>query len=218
MTSAKRVGRTVGVLLLLQLVGIIIPFVLLHPLASSDYVRTVAGYSFQIKAAVLIFFVSCALTIGISITAWKVFRLYSEPMAMWLIVLSVICFMLQSVDNVHIMSMLSLSQQYGAGGASEEIFNALAAVVRSTRRWAHYPWLLGFDFWLATLFVILLRFGLIPRDRCDRTRCNYRPVYCCAARRISWLRDLNQLRHTDGIRHSDYRGMANNERFCGPSG
>lgn len=163
MTSGKRTGRIVGALLVLQLAGIIIPFVLLHPLASIDYIATAASYTLQIKVAVLVFFASGAVTIGISIAAWRVFRRQSEPMAIWLIVLSVICFMLQAVDNVHIMSMLSLSQQYAAGGGSEEIFNTLAALVRSTRRWAHYPWLLGFDFWLAVFFAILLRFALVPR-------------------------------------------------------
>lgn len=164
MTPAKRVGRIIGVLLLLQLVGFILPFVLLHPLMSADYFTNAASHSFQIKAAVLLFFANGALTIGISILAWPVFRHYSEPMAMWLIVLSLIMFVLQAVDNVHIMSMLSLSQQYvDAGGVSSELYTALATVVRMARRWAHYPELFAIDFWIMLFGAILLRFRLVPR-------------------------------------------------------
>jgi hypothetical protein len=164
MTPTKRVGRIVGVMLLLQLAGFIVPFVLLRPLMSADYFMNAAEYSFQIKAAVLLFFANGALTIAIAIRAWPVFRKYSEPMAMWLIILSVIMFVLQAVDNVHIMSMLSLSQQYvESGGASNELNAALAAVVRTTRRWAHYPELFAIDAWITLFGVILLRFVLVPR-------------------------------------------------------
>jgi hypothetical protein len=163
MTSAKRVGRTIGVMLLLQLAGFIVPFALLHPLTSADYYETASGYSFQIKAAVLLFFANGALTIGIAIKAWPIFRRYSEPMAMWLIVLGVIMFVLQAIDNVHIMSMLSLSQQYVEAGAANDGFASLATMVRSTRRSAHYPELFAIDFWIMMFQTILLRFALVPR-------------------------------------------------------
>src|SRR5215204_448801 len=163
MNSAKRTGRIVGILLIVQLAGIIVPFVLLHPLVDTNYLSNAATYSAQIKTAVLLFCANCALTIGISITAWPVFRRYSEPMAMWFVVLSVIVFMLQSVDNTHIMTMLSLSQQYAESGSSPEFTNALALVVRTTRRWAHYPELLALDAWFILLYSIVMRFELVPR-------------------------------------------------------
>jgi hypothetical protein len=85
-------------------------------------------------------------------------------MAMWLIVLSVIMFVLQAIDNVQIMSMLSLSQQYvEAGGVPNGVYATLAAATRATRRFAHYPELFAIDFWLLMLGLILLRFSLIPR-------------------------------------------------------
>ena len=163
MTSSKRTGRIVGILLVLQLAGIIVPFVLLRPLVDANYLVNAASYSAQIKAAVLLFWANCALTIGISIAAWPVFRRYSEPMAMWLVVLSVIVFVLQSVDNTHIMTMLSLSQQYAELGGSGEFTNALALVVRTTRRWAHYPELFALDAWFILLYWIAMRFALVPR-------------------------------------------------------
>jgi hypothetical protein len=160
---AKRPGRTIGVMLLLQLVGFILPFVLLHPLMSADYIANAANYSFQIKAAVLLFFANGALTVGISIASWPFFKQYSEPMAMWLIVLSVIMFVLQASDNIHIMSMLSLSQQFVDAGSPAAQYDAIAGVVRTTRRWSHYPELFAIDFWIMLFQVILLRFSLVPR-------------------------------------------------------
>lgn len=164
MTSAKRVGRTIGIMLLLQLAGFIIPFVLLRPLTVADYFTNAGNYSFQIKTAVLLLFANGALTIGISVRAWSVFRRYGEQMALWLIVLSIIMFVLQAVDNVHIMSMLSLSQQYAeSGGGTNELYATLAAVVRTSRRWAHYPELFAIDFWIMMFGAILLRSALVPR-------------------------------------------------------
>ena len=165
MRSAKSTGQIIGILLLVQLAGLIVPFVLLHPLTrgSRDYLANAAGASFQIKVAVFLLFANCALTIGIAVAAWPVFRQYSERMALWLIALSVIMFTLQAVDNAHVLSMLSLSQQYAQAGGPDELFQTLAAAVGSARRWAHFTELLVIDCWIFLLYSILYRFGLVPR-------------------------------------------------------
>jgi hypothetical protein len=165
MRSAKSIGRIIGILLFVQLTGLIVPFVLLHPLTTGpqNYLANAAGASFQIKLAVFLLFANCALTIAIAITAFRVFRQYSEALALLLLAVSVIMFLLQAVDNVHILSMLSLSQQYAQAGGSDELFQTLAAVVGSTRRWAHYSELLVIDAWIFVLYSILYRFRLVPR-------------------------------------------------------
>jgi Domain of unknown function (DUF4386) len=165
MRSAKRVGRIIGMLLFVQLAGLIVPFVLLHSLTrgSRDFLANAAGGSFQIKVAVFLLFANCALTIGIAITAWPVFRQYSEQMALLLVGVGVIMFSLQAVDNAHVLSMLSLSQQYARAGGPDELFQTLAAVVGSTRRWAHYSELLVIDGWIFLLYSFLYRFAPVPR-------------------------------------------------------
>ena len=165
MRSAKSTGRLIGMLLFLQLAGLIVPFVLLHPLTrgSRDFLANAAGHSFQIKVAVFLLFANCALTIGIAIAALPVFRQYSEAMALWLVGVSVIMFSLQAVDNAHILSILSLSQQYAQAGGPDELFQTLAAVVGSTRRWAHFTELLVIDCWIFLLYSVLYRFAVVPR-------------------------------------------------------
>jgi hypothetical protein len=165
MKSAKSVGRIIGILLLVQLAGLIVPFVLLLPLTRGprDFLANAAGASFQIKVAVFLLFANCAVTIGIAIAALPVFRQYSDAMALLLVAVGVIMFSLQAVDNVHILSMLSLSQQYAQAGGPNELFQTLAAVVGSTRRWAHYSELLVIDAWILVFYSLLYRFALVPR-------------------------------------------------------
>lgn len=165
MRSAKSTGRLIGMLLFVQLAGLIVPFVLLLPLTTGPrhYLANAVGSAAQIKVAVFLLFANCALTIGISIAAWRVFRQYSEAMALGLIAASVIMFVLQAVDNAHVLSMLSLSQQYAQAGGPEELFQTLATVVGSTRRWAHYTELLAIDGWIFLLYTILYRSGMVPR-------------------------------------------------------
>ena len=163
MKSAKSVGRLIGVLLVIQLAGLIVPFVLLHPVTTSDYLANTAAASLQIKVAIFLLFANCALTIGIAIAAWRIVREYSEAMALWLVAASVIMFTLQAVDNAHILSMLSLSQQYIQAGSPDELFHTLAAAVGSTRRWVHFAELLAIDCWIFLLYRVLYRFALVPR-------------------------------------------------------
>jgi hypothetical protein len=165
MKSAKSVGQLIGMRLVVQLAGLIVPFVLLHPLTRGprDYLANAAGASFQVKVAVFLLFANCALTIGIAIAAWPVFRQYSEAMALWLLAVSVIMFSLQAVDNAHMLSMLSLSQRYAEAGGPDELFQVLAAAVGSTRRWVHFTELLVIDCWIFLLYSVLYRFAVAPR-------------------------------------------------------
>jgi len=165
MRSSKGTGRTIGVMFLAQLAGLIVPFVLLLPLTTlpQDYLANAAGAAFQIKAAVCLLLANCALTIGISITALRIVRPHSEAAALWLVAVSVIMFLLQAVDNIHVLSMLSLSQQFNQVGGSDELFLKLAAIVGSTRRWAHLTELLVIDCWIFLFYSVLHRFSLVPR-------------------------------------------------------
>lgn len=166
MRSAKRVGRIIGMLLLVQLAGLTVPFILLLPLTKGplEWVANASGISFQIKAAVFLLFANCALTVGISIAAWPVFRKYSEALALMLIAASVVMFSLQAVDNEHLLSMLSLSESYAQNGGQDELYRALATVVGSTRRWSHYTELLAIDAWIFALYSLLYRFAVVPRS------------------------------------------------------
>lgn len=167
MKSAKSIGRTVGILLLLQLAaGLTVPFILLQPLikGSPGFLTAAAENSFQIRAAVFISFVGAALTLSLGITALPVFRRYSNATALWFLAVCVVSCTLDIVQNASVMSMLSLSQQYVNGGAAEPgLYQVVGAAVASTRRWAHYTQLVAIGGWIFVFYSSLLRFALIPR-------------------------------------------------------
>jgi len=161
----KGMGRTVGMLLLGQLAGLIVPFVLLIPLTvpPPDYLANAAAASSPIKVAVLLLLANCALTIAISIAVFRLFSRYSQAAALWLLAVSVIMFMQQAIDNVHLLSMLSLSQQFTQAGGADPLFLPLAASVGATRRWAHITELLVIDCWIFSFYAVLYRSGLVAR-------------------------------------------------------
>jgi hypothetical protein len=167
MKSAKSTGRIIGILLLLQLAaGLMVPFILLGPLTTGSpaFLTAAAENSFQIRTAVLIFFVGGALTVSLGITALPIFRRYSNATALWFLAVCVISYALDVVHSATVLSMLSLSQDYVQGGGAEPgLYQALGAAVASTRRWAHWTQLVAIGGWIFVFYSSLWRFILIPR-------------------------------------------------------
>jgi uncharacterized protein DUF4386 len=167
MKDAKTTGRSIGILLLLQLAaGLMVPFILLLPLVQGSpvFLTAAAENSFQIRLAVFIAFVGGALTVSLGITALPVFRRYSNATALWFLIICAISCTLDIVHNATVLSMLSLSQQYVNGGAADPgLYQALGAAVASTRRWAHWTQLVAIGGWIFVFYSSLWRFILIPR-------------------------------------------------------
>jgi hypothetical protein len=166
MNTGKSDGRKVGVLMLLHLAaGLMVPFIMLQPLRSPRaFLVHAADMPDQVRAAVMLLFVGSALAIAIACAALRVFRQYSSAMAYWLLALAVASFSLQAVDNAHLLSMLSLSQEYArAGAANGDLFQTLASVVGATRKGSHYSFLLVIVSWIFLLCALLYRFRLVPR-------------------------------------------------------
>ena len=169
MRSAKSVGRTVGVLLLVHFfTGLMLPFILVNPvIASPGYLENAAANPGLVRASMFLSFVSGLVTVGIAITAFPIFRRYSERLALWFVALSVVSFSLQAVENGTLLSTLSLSQEYAKRGAANgELFRVLSVVVGSARKWAHYLQLLVVVSWMFLLYGVLYRFRLVPRVLC----------------------------------------------------
>ena len=111
----------------------------------------------------LLLLVNGAVTIGISIAAWPVLRRTSEALALWLVVLGALMLGVQMVDNIHILSMLSLSQAHAAAGATADSLREVAIAIGTTRRWAHLSELLVIDAWILVFYLSLIRAGALPR-------------------------------------------------------
>jgi hypothetical protein len=165
-STAKGVGRIIGVLTLMQMIGSgLVNFVLLAPaFAAPGFLVNAAGHSLQVSLSVLLALATGMLSVGIAITAWQVFRQYSHAMALWFVALAVVSFSLTAVENINVMSLLSLSQAYAkANVADRELLQALRGVVASARNWAHYIGLIVAGCTLFVYYGVLFRFSLVPR-------------------------------------------------------
>ena len=167
MRSAKSRGRTVGVLLLLQLAcGLMLPFILWNPLirGAPAFLSDASAKAGQIRAGVFLSFVGAGLTLAIGINAFPIFRRYSYTLALWFLAACLISCTLDAVQNATVMSMLSLSVEYAkASPVDVGLFQGLGKVTALTRRWVHYTQLLGFGAWIFLFYLSLLRSALMPR-------------------------------------------------------
>jgi hypothetical protein len=165
MRTAKSVGRIVGILLLVQIVvAFLAQFVLLARVsAPPGFLANAAGSPLQVRVSVLLWLVASALTLAVAIAALPVFRQYSERMALLYLALSVLGLSTSAFDNVAVLNMLSLSQEFAKAGAEHELFQALGAMARSERLAAHYVNLVVGGITTFVLVSILFRSALVPR-------------------------------------------------------
>jgi hypothetical protein len=85
-------------------------------------------------------------------------------MSLWLLSLAVAAFALQAVDNAALLSILSLSQEYGKADAAKlDLLQTLNLVVGFARKWVHYTALFLAVSWIALFGSVLYRFRLVPR-------------------------------------------------------
>lgn len=165
MRSSSRQGRILGLLLLVQLAGLIIPFVMLKVLyAPPGFLESAAQSDPQVRWALMLLLANGALATGISIHASPFLQASGAGLARWLVVTGVAWLILQAMDNTQVLAMLSLSERYAAAaGAQRELFDAVGALASSTRRTAHYTVLLAIGTWMMLFYSALWRARLVPR-------------------------------------------------------
>jgi hypothetical protein len=161
------IGRTVGILLLLQLAtALTLPFILSKPVTygSPGFLTAVAEHSSQIRFAVILSFIGSALTILLGITLFKHFQKYSQSVAILFIVVCSLSCILDLVHAGTIISMISLSSQFVASDTQNaELYKVVGAAVASARRSAHIVQLLAIGVWMFVFYISLFRFKIIPR-------------------------------------------------------
>lgn len=166
MKVRNKVGRLVGVLILLHLVvGLFVPFLIVDRIRRpAGLLAGAAANAGQLRVAILLFVIGSAFATAIAVTAWPLIRRYSSGMALWLLALGVASFILQMVDNGALLSLLSLSQEYArAEVAKAEVLESLGILANAIRKWAHLMYLLVAVSWILLLCATLFRFRLVPR-------------------------------------------------------
>ena len=166
MEASRTASRIIAALILTQMVsGGLINFVLEAPLIGAPgFLVNAAPHASQIALAAILGLAVGALSLGIAITAYPVFRPYSQAMALWFVALSVAGLSAAAVENMNVMSMVSLSLEYTkANGADRDTFQTVRVVVASARNWAHFIGLIIAGSTLFVMYAVLYRFALVPR-------------------------------------------------------
>lgn len=161
-----RAGRILGSLILLQIIaGGLVNFVLEAPLfGEPGFLVNAAAHSTRISVSVLVGIAAGLLPIAMAIAALPVFRRHSATLALFYVALSAAAFALAVVENMNVMSLLSLSQAYARSDAAQhDLYQGLRVVVAAARNWAHYTGLIVSGITLFALYAALFRFSLIPR-------------------------------------------------------
>jgi hypothetical protein len=166
MRTANQTGRIIGVLLLFQMViSFSVNFVLLEPVFNAPgFLVNAAAHPSRMALAALLGFVTGLLSVGLAVTAFRVFRQNSEALALWLIALAAVGLAINVVESISVMSLLSLSEAYArAIGTQRDLFPSLRGIVASARNWAHYFGLIVSGSDLFVFYVALLRLAVLPR-------------------------------------------------------
>jgi len=166
MEAASRAGRIIGVLIIIQMIGSgMVNFVMEGPLsAAPGFLVNASSHSRQIALAVLLGLVTEALWVGIAVTAFPVFWQRSRRMALWLVALAVVSLAVGVVENIGVMSMVSLSEAYAKASAVErEQLQTVRVIVASARDWPHFISRIFVGGAIFVFYGVLYRFKLIPR-------------------------------------------------------
>jgi hypothetical protein len=166
MDAARTASRIIGALILTQMVSAaLINFVLEAPLYGvPGFLLNAAPHASQIALAAVLGLALGGLSVAIAITAYPVFRQYSQGMALWFVALSITGLSVIAVENMNVMSMLSLSLEYArANAAAQDQMQLLRIVVASARNWAHYIGLIMAGCTHFVMYAVLYRFALVPR-------------------------------------------------------
>lgn len=167
MASAKNSGRVAGVLVLAQMVlSYIWNFVLLAPLSAAPggLLANAASSPTRVGVWALLGLVMGATSLSIAITAWPVVRASSARLATAMVALATVSFTLVVVQQIGILTVLTLSQSLASGPAPPSgVLETAALVARSIKNWGHFSELpLGGLFYF-TFFTALFRERLVPR-------------------------------------------------------
>ena len=166
MKSNKKTGRFVGILfLLIFATGIVVYQFLQGPiLFSDDSLTNTSTNSNKIIISTLLLFLSSITSVVIATILLPIFKKYSITMAFLYLAFSILSFIVISIDNINVLSMLEISLEYSKNGTgNSDILNTLGNVFYKKHWWSHYLSLLISCFPVFILYYVLFISKLIPK-------------------------------------------------------
>ncbi|WP_296385439.1 DUF4386 domain-containing protein [Winogradskyella sp.] len=166
MKSNKKTGRLVGLLFLLIFpIGVIVYQILQGPVLFSDeFLNTTSVNSNEIIASTLMLCLSGILSIVIATILLPIFKTHSITLAFLYLAFTILNFIVISIDNISVLSMLELSNAYVSSETDNtNTLTTLSNIYSKRHWWTHYLSLLISCFSVFTLYYTLYVFKLIPK-------------------------------------------------------
>ena len=165
-SNERRAGVVVGTLLLTHMVGsALVNFGLEAPLfGEPGFLVNATTHASWIGLSALVGIALGAVFAGIAITLFPVVRPYSQPMALWLLVVGAVVMAIAVMEQASVMSMVTLSEAYAkAMPAARDQFSIVRIAVGAARNWPHFLARVLDGVAALLLFATLARFALVPR-------------------------------------------------------
>jgi hypothetical protein len=166
MNTNKRTARIVGALFLIAMVTSLVGGIWLESItAAPDYLVEVAAQKTQVLLGVLLELVNCVAVVGIAAALFPLMKKHSEALAAGYLGTRVVEVVILAVAAVSPLLIVTLSQEYGAAGATDAAyFQTAGALVMAAR--GHLASLLTpifFSLAALLLYYFLYRSRLVPR-------------------------------------------------------
>ncbi|WP_158976890.1 DUF4386 domain-containing protein [Cellulophaga sp. L1A9] len=164
MKSNQKIGRITGVLLLFVFISGITIFQVLQGavLFSEDFITITSENSNKIISSTLLGIINGIVSIVIATILLPIFKRHSSNLAYLYIAFCILNFIAIMIDNMSVVSMLELSNEYVKNG-NDSSLKILETFVYQKHRWTHYFYLLISCFPVFILYYTLYLYKLVPR-------------------------------------------------------
>ena len=164
MNSNQKVGRITGVLFLFVFISGVIIFQFLQGsvLFSDNFLTTASENSNQIISSIVLGIFSGIASIVIATLLLPIFKRHSLNLAYLYFAFCILNFIAIMIDNVSVISMLELSQEYVKNG-NDGSLKVLETLIYKKHWWTHYFYLLISCFPVFVLYYTFCLYKLVPR-------------------------------------------------------
>ena len=165
MKSTRKIAVITGVIFIIAtLAGPVLASPLTPDLTGTDYLAQVSAHPNQVAGAVLLWIISAFTSVGIAISLYPVLKEWNAGLALGSVIFRTIEAAFYLVGKVSLLSLLTLSQQFGTAGAAngpvlQAIGNSLVTVYDHAALVAVFAFCAG----AIMYYYLLFQSRLVPR-------------------------------------------------------
>lgn len=165
MKTYRKTAIVAGILFLAGYLGIFLGSAFYAPILDApDYLSNIFPNRSQVIVGMLIELINDATVIGIPVVLFPVLKKYSERLALGYFGFRIIEAAILIVSKTSVLSLIELSQEFLAAGASGTgYFQTLGAVALAERSWASQIQVVFFALSALIFYYVLYRSKLLPR-------------------------------------------------------